>query len=486
MYDATALIPIRASVLRRPASKAAIRWPMVSVARQRLGAARAGELARQFDGKPRVDGGRTDGEDHRHRVDVEDVDGADRDVGPPAQAGGGQRGVDGARGQDRGDRQPVDRPGGVGQDEEGRLAARGRDRLGRQPIEGSGESLRAGRRIPGRVERPNRGPPLAHRTEQARQVDHDRPLEADRPRRTRRPTEQRRAPAELDPQVHHHALALGVDGRVRDLREGLAEVVGDRPVEAPAARRRRVVAHAPQRLVALERHRLDVEPGALGVETGEVAHDVVGRRRGGRPPGPSPPRRAIRSSYIGRAASWIGSARSAQAFASASSRIARRPGSTSSSSPGPRRPRRTVSAALNGTAPASDATATIRSRRHREGRRPEPVAVDQRADPLAIREHDRGRPVPRREEAGGPAAQRGDVRVRRATQPESLGDRCQQGGGQSPAGRGEELECLVERQRVGAVRGQERPGGQQRTRRSRRWWRRRTCRGPARDCHGPC
>ena len=42
--------------------------------------------------------------------------------------------------------------------------------------------------------------------------------------------------------------------------------------------------------------------------------------------------------------------------------IARRPGSTRSSSPGPSRPRRTVSEALNGTAPASEATATSRSR----------------------------------------------------------------------------------------------------------------------------
>ena len=69
-----------------------------------------------------------------------------------------------------------------------------------------------------------------------------------------------------------------------------------------------------------------------------------------------------RSSWIGRGASWIGSMRRARVLASASSRIARRPGSTSSSSPGPRRPRRTVSAAANGTAPASEATATSRSR----------------------------------------------------------------------------------------------------------------------------
>ena len=308
--------------------------------------------------------------------------------------------------------------------------------------------------------------PSRHRLEQARQVDHDRSLEALGPGRPRQPAEQRRATAQLDPQVHHDAFPLGIDGGVGDLGERLAQVVGDRPVEAAAAGRRRVVAHAPQRLVAFERHRLDVEPCAFGIEAGEVAHDVVGRRcrAGGR----SRPAGAMRSSYIGRAASWIGSVRSAQAFASASSRIARRPGSTRSSSPGPRRPRRTVSAALNGTAPASDATATSRSRGHREGRRPQPVPIDQRPDPLAVREDDRGGPIPRREEAGRAAAQRGDVRVRGATEPECLGDRRQQGGGQGPAGRGQELERLVERERIGAVGGQERPGGEEGARRSRR------------------
>ena len=59
-------------------------------------------------------------------------------------------------------------------------------------------------------------------------------------------------------------------------------------------------------------------------------------------------------------------------MASVSSRIVRRPGSTSSSSPGPSRPRRIVSDAGNGTAPASEATATRRSRftAKAAGRRP--------------------------------------------------------------------------------------------------------------------
>ena len=110
MYEATALMPIRASVLRRPASNAATRPLTASSGVSGLGAARAGELGRELDGESRLDGGRTDREDHRHRVDVEDVDRADRDIGPTAQAGVGERRVDGTDREDRRDRQPVDRP----------------------------------------------------------------------------------------------------------------------------------------------------------------------------------------------------------------------------------------------------------------------------------------------------------------------------------------------------------------------------------------
>ena len=278
MYEATALIPIRASVLRSPASNAEASPATASDRAQRLGAARAGQLGGELDGEPRLDRGRTDGEDHGHRVDVEDVDGADRQVGPSAQARLGQRGVDGARREDRRDRQALDRPGGIGQDEELGAAARRGDGLGGEAIQRRGQAVRARLRIPGRIERAHgrRAAAGSHRVEQPVEVDHDRPGQADRPRAARRTAEEGRSPAELDPEVHHDPFAFRVDGRVRDLGERLAEMVGDRPVEPTATRRRRVVAHAPQRLVALERHRLDVEPGALGVETGEIAQDVVG------------------------------------------------------------------------------------------------------------------------------------------------------------------------------------------------------------------
>ncbi len=112
-------------------------------------------------------------------------------------------------------------------------------------------------------------------------------------------------------------------------------------------------------------------------------------------------------------------------------------------------------------APASEARPIDPVRGDRERGRPQPVAVHQRAHPVAVREHDGSRPIPRRHEPGGPAPPRGDLRVWRAAQGGCLGDRRQERGRQRPAGRRQEFEGLVQRQRVGAVRRQERPGGQQ-------------------------
>ena len=157
-----------------------------------------------------------------------------------------------------------------------------------------------------------------------------------------RPAEQRRPPPELDPQVHDRPFPLGIDRRVRHLGERLAEMVGDRPVDPAETRRRRVVAHAPQRLVALESHRPDVEPGVLGVEAGEepqVRRPSAGpSRTSDESSSPAPGRRGPV-----RGASWIGRRRRRCAFASTSSRTSPRAGSTRNSSPGPSRPRRTVS-----------------------------------------------------------------------------------------------------------------------------------------------
>ena len=153
---------------------------------------------------------------------------------------------------------------------------------------------------------------------------------------------------------------------------------------------------------------------------------------------------SARSSWIGRGASWIGSARSARVLASASSRIARRPGSTSSSSPGTETP--TPDRVLRGE---GDGASLGRHRDqsiacHGERRRSQAVAVDHRAHADAVREDDRRGSVPRGEEPGGPAPQRGDVRMRRAPERERFGDRGQEGGGQVPAGGHQQFEGLVE------------------------------------------
>ncbi len=166
-----------------------------------------------------------------------------------------------------------------------------------EALEGGLESAWPGGRIPGRIEP---GDPARERVEQRVEIGDDRPVEAQRPRPAggpRRPAEQRRAPPEVDPHVHDRPLALRVDRRVRHLGERLAEVVRDRPIDAGEPRRRRVVAHRPERLVAVEDHRLDVEARLLRVEAGEVAE------RRGRPVGR--PRAQCRR---GRAAARRGSA----------------------------------------------------------------------------------------------------------------------------------------------------------------------------------
>ena len=206
----------------------------------------------------------------------------DDDVGPAAQAGLGQGGVDGAGGEDRRHRQRG-RATSAASVRTSTSAPRrgGGDGLGREPVERGSQAVGSRRPDPRSRRASGRAGPAGRprdRAEQPVEVGDDRPLEPERPRAARRTAEQRRPAAELDPEVHDDPLALRIDRRVRDLGERLAEVVGDRPVEPAATGGRRVVAHAPQRLVALERHRLDVEPGALGVEAGEVAQAMIGAR----------------------------------------------------------------------------------------------------------------------------------------------------------------------------------------------------------------
>ena len=158
-----------------------------------------------------------------------------------------------------------------------------------------------------------------------------------------------------------------------------------------------------------------------------------------------------RSTCAGRGASWIGSRRSRCAFASASSRIA----------PAPRvdeehLARAQPPAAHDPGGGQRDRAGLRRDRdqpvgRHGERRRPQPVPVEDRADPAAVREDDRRRPVPRGEEPGSPPPERRDVGMRRAAQRRRFGHRREERRSEVPAGRDEQLEHLVERLRVRAV-----------------------------------
>ena len=177
-----------------------------------------------------------------------------------------------------------------------------------------------------------------------------------------------------------------------------------------------------------------------------------------------PPTPRKRSSWIGRGASWIGNVRRARAFASVSSRIARRPGSTSSSSPGPSRPRRTVSAAVNGTAPASDATATSRSR---------VTAKAAGRSPFRSTSAPTDRPSAKTIAAGPSHGARNPAVRRRSVATCGCGARRRASASgiavSSAAVRSQPVavsssSAFVERERVGAVLGQQRTGVEERPR----------------------
>src|SRR5204863_9609550 len=93
----------------------------------------------------------------------------------------------------------------------------------------------------------------------------------------------------------------------------------------------------------------------------------------------------------------------------------------------------------------------------------EAVSVGQDAAPTPVAEDDRRGPVPRRNRARNPFRKRGRERMRIPPHRERLRDGREQRGLGRPAGQLERLEELVERERIGAVRAQERTCGEQAT-----------------------
>ena len=134
--------------------------------------------------------------------------------------------------------------------------------------------------------------------------------------------------------------------------------------------------------------------------------------------------------------------------------------------PGPSRPRRTVSAAVSGTAPASEATATSRSRvtANAAGRSPlrSTIAPTRRPSAKTI--------------AAGPSHGARNPAVRRRSvatcgcgarrRPSASGIAVEERRRRGPSRSRQQLEGLVERLRVGAVGDEQRPGGEELARRS--------------------
>ena len=482
MYEATALIPIRASVLRRPASNAAASPATASdgltVSAPRVPASSAASSRASRGWTAVAPTARAMAMAWTSRMSTALTARSVRPRRPAAVSAVWTA--------------PVARIDGIGRRSSDQAAsvrtrswAPRRDAVTASAASRSsarGKTVRARLRIPGRIERAHGRPAAAgsHRVEQPVEVDHDRPGQADRPWAARWTAEERRSPAELDPKVHHDPFAFGIDGRVRHLGERLAEMVGDRPVEPAATGRRRVVAHAPQRLVAFERHRLDVEPGTLGVKAGEIAQDMVGRGAGGNG-------RRLDAILVGRSRGVM------------DRQIAQDPGlrlgvlhdrssawldEEQLARPEPAAPDRLRGAERDRPGLRGDGHQPVT--RHREGRRPKPVAIDQRTDPPSVGEDDRGRTVPRGKEAGRPASERGDLGMRRSAQGERLGDGRQQGRGQAPSrsssgARGPRRATTSRTHRpTAAGRPRGAPG------RSRSSRRRRPGRRPGRGCHGPC
>ena len=425
--------------------------------RDRLGAARPGQLGGKLEREPRVDGCRPDRKRHRHRVDVEDVGRVEDEIGPAAEARVGEGGVDRTRRQDRRHRETIRRERRVAHDEDFDTGLTRRNGGERESFERESEPAGALRDRPRRIENAVTSTTARESLDQPAEIRDDRPFEPERPWTTRRAAEKRRSATQLDPEIHDDSLALGVDRRVRHLRERLPQVVGGGPVQPSTTRRGRVVAHAPERLVRLEGHRLDVEPRLLGVETGEVAESMIQSRpcldRRGCRLGRvlvERPRGIVDREVAEDARLRIGVLEDRAPTRFDQQHLARSEATATDGLRGGER---------HGARFRCDSHHPIR--RDREGRRAKPVPVDERADALSIGEHDGGRAVPRREHACGPATQCRHVRVRCPAQTHGLGDRRQQRRGEIPPGRRQQLEALVERQRVGAVRRQQRSGVEQ-------------------------
>ena len=423
-------MPIRASTLRRPASSAVEHVGTPPRRRQLLGAAAASLLAQPARRASRGWTTRAPAATTIARAWTSRASPASSDeIAAAAQAGLGERGVDGPRREDRrhGEAPLVEVGGGVGQtttSAPSRAASRAS-----VPRRSSAASRPSGPAAAGQVASSVRtarcGARERTRTASSRP---SRSTTNGRATRTvggarRQPAEQRRPAAELHLEVHDRSLALRVDRRVGDLRERLAEVVGDRA--GRRGRDRRAACRRPCSTAA--RGRRGPWCGRRGAaarrraRTGNAAPGSWRRDRARRPRqsmarSPDPDRAVAVGEDLARGVVEGQASEDPRLGVGVRRGRARPPDPPGAARRAPGGRVRTISPGESGTAPASDATATTPVGGQRPGGRPEAVAVEQRADPPAVAEHERAGAVPRRDEPGHPPAERGDGRVRRAAE----------------------------------------------------------------------
>ena len=176
----------------------------------------------------------------------------------------------------------------IAHDHDARAEPHGALRRGAQRIERRAERVRPDPRPP---QRRQRHPLIAREVAQGRDLVFQKNwmLGADQSQGSRTVREQRAAPAEMHAQRHDEGLAQRVDRRVRHLREALADIRVQALRNARQRGDRRVVPHAPHRVLARRRHGLgDVAQVLEAPAEGELArHELrplVPRRRdpGGR------------------------------------------------------------------------------------------------------------------------------------------------------------------------------------------------------------
>ncbi len=123
------------------------------------------------------------------------------------------------------------------------------------------EALGAARGVPGDVDRGGAERAVELRFDRADLgevlVGQDRLRHFEPLVRARLAAEQVRARADHREQAHHQLLADRVDRRVGDLGEVLLEIVVEQPRAVGQHRDRRVGAHRPDRIVAIDGHRLE-------------------------------------------------------------------------------------------------------------------------------------------------------------------------------------------------------------------------------------